>query len=95
MVMSVVLQQVEMGETHVGFRDIDFGSYGSDMITIPIFALSSEEYGIEIWEGMPEEQGSELVADVIYQKESKWNVYQEETYHLSKRLKGVTSICFV
>lgn len=22
------------GETHVGFRDIDFGSYGSDMITI-------------------------------------------------------------
>ncbi len=83
------------GETHVGFRDIDFGSYGSDMITIPIFALSSEEYGIEIWEGMPEEQGSELVADVIYQKESKWNVYQEETYQLSKRLKGVTSICFV
>ncbi len=22
------------GETHVGFRDIDFGTYGSDMITI-------------------------------------------------------------
>ncbi|MBH1939967.1 DUF4982 domain-containing protein [Mobilitalea sibirica] len=83
------------GETQVGFHDIDFGSYGSDIITIPIFALSSDEYTLQIWEGMPGEEGSELLADVIYQKESKWNVYQEETYRLSKRLKGITSLCFV
>jgi len=83
------------GETHVGFRDIDFGPYGSDTITIPIFALSGEPYSLQIWEGMPDEAGSELLADVIYQKPSKWNVYQEETYRLSKRLRGVTSICFV
>ncbi|WP_110934437.1 glycoside hydrolase family 2 TIM barrel-domain containing protein [Paenibacillus bouchesdurhonensis] len=83
------------GETQVGFRDIDFGSYGSDTITIPIFALSSEEYPLEIWEGMPGEEGSSLLADVIYQKETRWNVYQEETYRLSKTLRGVTSICFV
>jgi beta-galactosidase len=30
------------GETQVGFRDIGFGFYGSDIITIPIFALTSE-----------------------------------------------------
>jgi beta-galactosidase len=83
------------GETHVGFRDIDFGPYGSDTITIPIFALSSEEYAIQIWEGMPGVEDSSLVADVIYQKPSKWNVYQEATYRLTKRLRGVTSICFV
>lgn len=83
------------GDTQVGFRNIDFGSYGSDTLTIPIFALSSEPYGMQIWEGMPEEEGSILVADVIYQKPSKWNVYQEETYHLNKRLCGITSICFV
>ncbi|MCM3694183.1 glycoside hydrolase family 2 TIM barrel-domain containing protein [Neobacillus niacini] len=83
------------GETQVGFHDIDFGHYGSDTITLPIFALSSEEYSLQIWEGMPDEDGSELVADVIYQKESKWNVYQTETYRLSKRLCGITSICFV
>ncbi|RIX52652.1 DUF4982 domain-containing protein [Paenibacillus nanensis] len=83
------------GETQVGFRGIDFGPYGSDTITLPIFALSSEPYTIQIWEGMPDEEGSEMVADVIYQKPSKWNVYQEETYRLSKRLSGVTSICFV
>jgi beta-galactosidase len=83
------------GETQVGFLDIDFGDYGSDNITIPIFTLSSEEYPMQIWEGMPDELGSTLLADVIYKKESIWNVYQEETYHLSKRLKGITSICFV
>lgn len=50
---------------------------------------------MQIWEGMPNEEDSELLADVIYQKESKWNVYQEETYLLNKRLYGITSICFV
>ncbi len=83
------------GETHVGYRAIDFGPYGSDTITIPIFALSSEPYAIQIWEGMPNEAGSELLADVVYQKESRWNVYQEETYKLSKRLSGISAICFV
>ncbi|WP_026561659.1 glycoside hydrolase family 2 TIM barrel-domain containing protein [Bacillus sp. J37] len=83
------------GETQVGFREIDFGSFGSDTIIIPIFALSSEQYPLQIWEGMPDEDGSQLLADVIYQKPSKWNVYQEETYRLSKRLHGISSICFV
>lgn len=83
------------GETQVGFQNIDFGSYGSDEITIPIFALSSEPYRIQIWEGIPEEEKSELVGDFIYQKPSIWNVYQEETFKLSKRIKGINSICFV
>lgn len=83
------------GETQVAYREIDFGTYGSDLIKIPLFALSSEAYELQIWEGMPEEERSELLADVIYQKESQWNVYQEATYLLSKRLTGISSICFV
>lgn len=83
------------GETQVGYRDIDFGPYGSDIITIPIFALSSEPYALQIWEGMPDEEGSSLLADVVYEKPSIWNVYQEETYRLSKKLRGIASICFV
>ncbi|MBW7453847.1 glycoside hydrolase family 2 TIM barrel-domain containing protein [Paenibacillus sepulcri] len=83
------------GETRVGFSNIDFGPYGSDLITMPIFALNSDAYELQIWEGNPEAEGSELLADVIYQKASRWNVYQEATYRLSKRLTGITSICFV
>lgn len=83
------------GVTAVGFAEIDFGAYGSDLITLPIFALSDEAYGLEIWEGPPGEAGSELLADAIYQKPSRWNVYQEETYRLSRRLRGVTSLWLV
>lgn len=82
------------GESQVGFRNIDFGAYGSDEITVPIFALSDDPYEIQIYEGMPEEGGT-LIGEFIYQKPKMWNVYQEETFHLNKRLKGITGICFV
>lgn len=83
------------GETVIGFHDIDFGKYGSDRITLPIFALSSEEYTIEIWEGDPSQQDSIHLTNAVYHKESKWNVYQEETYKLNKTLRGITSLYFV
>lgn len=83
------------GETQVCFHGIDFGTFGSDEITLPIFALTDEEYPIELWEGMPGEPGAGLIDRIVYQKPSQWNVYQPETYHLSRRLRGVTSLCFV
>ncbi len=83
------------GVTKVGFRDIDFGSFGSDEITLPIFALDSVSHRIEVWEGIPGEEGSGKITDLIYQKPSIWNVYQPETYRLPRKLKGVTSLSFV
>lgn len=83
------------GETQVGFHNLNFGSSGSDEITIPIFALTGEPYRIRIYEGMPGEEQAKLIGDEIYQKSSSWNVYQEETFHLTKKLRGVTSLCFV
>ncbi|MDE7178819.1 MAG: DUF4982 domain-containing protein [Lachnospiraceae bacterium] len=82
------------GDTVICYDNLDFGNVGSDEITIPIFALDNNEYPIQIWEGVPGEEGSEMIADVIYQKPSIWNVYQEETFHLSRRLKGITGISF-
>ncbi|WP_168119619.1 glycoside hydrolase family 2 TIM barrel-domain containing protein [Paenibacillus sp. HB172176] len=83
------------GESLICFSDIDFGSYGSDEVTLPIFALDSEEFPIEIWRGVPGEDGGELLTTVAYQRPSRWNVYQEETYRLPERLKGVCSLSFV
>ncbi|MCM1039088.1 MAG: DUF4982 domain-containing protein [Ruminococcus sp.] len=82
------------GETIITYHDIDFGRTGSDEITIPIFALTSEAYILKIWEGVPGKEGAELLADTVYQKESRWNVYQAETYKLKKKLKGITSLSF-
>ncbi len=80
------------GETVVTFGNIDFGPVGSDKITMPIFALTSEEYPIQIYEGVPGEEGCQLLADVVYQKPSIWNTYQEETYSLAKRVTGINTI---
>ncbi len=82
------------GVTIVGFHDVDFGEVGASSITMPIFALTDEAYDIEIWEGMPGEEGSECLCEGSYQKPSKWNVYQEEIFELKSRMTGITSIAF-
>lgn len=82
------------GVSGVIYRDLDFGEYGSDEITIPIFALSSDPHEIEIWQGEPETEGSRLLLNAVYQKPSQWNVYQEETWKLPVRLAGLTTIAF-
>lgn len=81
--------------TVVGYHAIDFGRFGSNQVILPLFALSSEEYVIDIWEGHPDKPESTHLLEAHYQKESKWNVYQEETYTLPKRLKGITALYFV
>jgi len=82
------------GVSGVVYRDLDFGEYGSDEITVPVFALSDALYEIEIWQGAPGAEGSRLLLNAPYQKPSRWNVYQEETWKLPCRLKGLTTIAF-
>lgn len=83
------------GETVVSYSGIDFGEVGSDEITVPIFALDGSAYPIQIWQGIPGEPEGELLADVVYQKPSIWNVYQQETWKLNKMVKGIGTISFL
>jgi len=76
-----------------GYTKIDFGDVGSDVITLPVFALDSNLYEIKLWDGDPAD-GGRLIAVLPYQKPSIWNVYQSETYHLPERLTGVHTLCF-
>lgn len=83
------------GRTTVTFENVDFGDFGSDEITLPIFELGGNAIKIEIWEGAPGDAESELVDVITYHVPSIWNTYQERTYKLPKKFKGVTSISFV
>ena len=65
---------------------------GSDEITLPIFALDGTHYDITLWDGHPCEGGA-IIAVLPYQKPSRWNVYQPETYKLPKRLTGLHTLC--
>lgn len=83
------------GFTAVGYSGLDFGDYGSDEITISVFANSNDPQFLQLWEGLPGQEGSELLYDGIYHKQSQWQVFQPETYKLKRRLRGQTtlSIC--
>jgi beta-galactosidase len=81
-------------ESHVGFRDLDFGPYGSDTFVIDLFALEGDPFAFEVWEGMPEEGGRKL-ADLTYDLGSEWNTYRQARYTLPERLTGVATLCFV
>ncbi len=80
------------GESMAGFTNVDFGLVGSDEITLPIFALDGTHYDITLWDGHPRE-GGEIIAVLPYQKPSRWNVYQPETYKLPRRLTGLHTLC--
>ena len=82
------------GDSYIGYENIDFGPFGSDEVTLPIFTLDGNEYVLQIWEGRPGDKGSELLCDGRYCKPSIWNTYQPETYKLVRRVRGVTSIYF-
>ncbi len=81
-------------ETVITYAGIDFGKEGSDVITVPIFTLNDDAYDIEIWKGIPGEDGATLLKTAVYQKKSIWNVYQEDSWKLSERLTGVQTISF-
>ncbi len=81
------------GYSMVGFRDVDFGRAGSDEITLPIFALTDDPYDIAVYEGDPREGGEKLCV-LTYQKKSRWNVYQPQTWRLPRRLTGLVTLCF-
>ena len=74
----------------VVFRNVDFGPIGSDEITLPVFTFSNDPYPFKLYEGSPVD--GELIYDGVYQKNYIWNVYQEETFKLPRRLKGVTDL---
>ncbi len=75
-------------------ENIDFGDYGSDEFTIWIFSLSGENFPVEVYDGNPE-KGGRYITTINYCKPSIWNVYQEETYKLPERLKGIHNLCFM
>lgn len=82
-------------ETQLGFYNLDFGVDGSDTITLTLYTPNADAYPLQIWQGKPGAQDSVLLADLIYQKPFKWNVYKTETYQLDRRLRSVADLYVV
>lgn len=77
------------GRSWVAYENLDFGRAGSDTVTIPIFELAGEPTPIRFWRGVPYAPGSRMIGERVYHRPKQWNVYQEETFHLDQRLRGL------
>lgn len=71
-----------------GFENVDFGSIGSDTVTVPIFANCTTPVNIRFYDGIPGE-GGELIGDFVYHEEPEWLTYKPNTFKLTKVLKGM------
>ncbi len=70
-----------------GFENVDFGSIGSDTVTVPIYANCTTPVKIRFYDGIPG-GGGELIGDFTYHEPPKWLTYIPNTFRLSKVLKG-------
>lgn len=73
------------GMAFITYNNVDFGDYGSDEITIPIFSFQNE-LPIEVW------AGNECLLKDTYRAKSIYNQYQANTFKLSRRIKNTTSL---
>ncbi len=80
--------------TVVTFEGLDFGTYGADRITIPIFALDSDDVPLKVWEGIPGSGTERLLLDTVYSKPRQWAVFIEDSWELLHRVSGITAVSF-
>ena len=81
------------GVSAVGFDSLDFGSAGSDELTLSVFATGSDIHEIKLWDGLPSKEGR-VIAVLPYQKPVMWNLYQPQSFKLPELIKGVHTIAF-
>lgn len=74
-----------------GFENLDFGRSGSNIITIPVFALQDGPITLSLYEGLPA-QGGRKIHDLVYQKKMIWNTYQAQTWTLPEHLRGIKTL---
>lgn len=79
----------------IGFKNLDFGDFGSDEVTLPICFWSNDVIPVEIWEGVPGDVDAEKLLEATYQADWIWATFLPNTFKLPKRLKGVTTVSFV
>ncbi|MDR0273123.1 MAG: DUF4982 domain-containing protein, partial [Clostridiales bacterium] len=76
-------------ESVFGFADLDFGTFGSDEITLWLFPLSGDPFKFDIL------LGEKLLYTAEYNKGTIWNTYQEVKYKLPEKLRGIQTLSFI
>lgn len=76
------------------YDNLDFGSAGSDTVTVQIWANTLDPVKISFYDGIPEE-GGKLLGTFCYHKEPEWMIFKPETFKLTRKLKGIETLCIL
>ena len=76
------------------YDNLDFGSAGSDTVTVQIWANTLDPVKISFYDGIPDESGKPL-GTFCYHKEPEWMIFKPETFKLSRKLKGIETLCIL
>ncbi len=82
--------QTLRGDTFIAFKNVDFGTVGSDEVNVGIYLNGYEPIPFEITDGE-----GRLLGEYEYLKQPWWNHYQYMVCKLSERMRGVKDIKFV
>lgn len=88
---GVFLPKPVDGVAFVTYDNVDFGDFGSDEVTLPIFSFH-DDLDLEVWEGGY--KTGECLVHGHYHAKTWYNHYQENVFKLSRRIKGTTSVTF-
>lgn len=80
------------GDSWLGYENVDFGMVGSDTVTVPIYANCTTPVKIAFYDGIPDD-GGELIGEFTYHEPPQWLTYIPNTFKLTKKLKGVHTLC--
>ncbi|MBR5088691.1 MAG: DUF4982 domain-containing protein [Ruminiclostridium sp.] len=96
------LKLIERGAVHtdndrlvVGYKNVGFGSGGTDIIKLHCGLTESAESEIELWLGDPDEIGSELVSTLAFKNNGRWDGFEPQEFRLPKRLRDTSDISLV
>ncbi len=101
-VSDKVLNVVEKGavsgiqsRTVIGFTNVDFGSYGSDILRLHIGNAGSDPVPVEVWLGNPDENGAKKLYTAEFMPNGRWDGFDPADFTLPERIRGIQTICFV
>jgi len=80
-------------EAYSLFRDVDFGQYGADTLSVSLLRVLEKEITFRVYDVT--KNGDELIGEFVFSPDRDWWMYSTNTYALDKKLTGLHDIKFV
>ncbi|MBQ8786874.1 MAG: DUF4982 domain-containing protein [Oscillospiraceae bacterium] len=79
---------------YAGFTALDFGKVGTDKLRLYLGNNCEREIPVEVWIGIPNEQGSALIATAMFPHNNGWGHFAPIDFELDETIRDMQNIYF-